>query len=99
MVKIVTIETNGNPAPARKQQQRIQDSTERVLSGARLTPDAPIVGAGVGRFLVASMAAQMGRPYIDIGTLVKGPAAVCGRAANCFPAVAVAVLAQRTESA
>lgn len=77
---------------ARKQMQRILDAADRVLSGAGLAADAPVIGAGIGRFLALRMAPQLGRPYRDVAELLEVPHGLVGRAADCFPAVAVAML-------
>jgi (4-(4-[2-(gamma-L-glutamylamino)ethyl]phenoxymethyl)furan-2-yl)methanamine synthase len=63
--------------------------------------NAPLVGAGCGRFLAAALAQQDGRGYIDFATLV-GAAPAGAAPANpefsewvttCAPSVAVALLA------
>ena len=41
------------------------DAAARVSSRAALPAAAPLVGAGVGRFLVAELARRLGRPYRD----------------------------------
>jgi probable H4MPT-linked C1 transfer pathway protein len=63
----------------------------RVLA-AGLPEDAPLVGAGVGRGLMARLAVRAGRPYRDIGTLLAEGTDLAGAAADCAPAVAVARL-------
>ncbi|AFT88015.1 H4MPT-linked C1 transfer pathway protein [Paraburkholderia phenoliruptrix BR3459a] len=66
---------------------------------------APLVGAGCGRFLVAALAREEARGYLDFGALAagcsEGPGAAAGAeradrddwAATCAPSVAVALLA------
>lgn len=76
-----------------RQLRTIHDAADRVLSRGLLPEDAPLVGAGVGRFLAAALAVRMGRPYIDFATLVSGRPEVCEWAARCAPAAAVAALA------
>ncbi len=71
----------------------LQDAAERVLSGARINDDAPIVGAGIGRFLARDLAERLRRPYVDFADIVEGPPAVREWAARCAPAAAVATLA------
>ncbi len=78
---------------ARRQTQRILDAADRVLSGADLAADSPLVGAGVGRFLASGMAEQLGRPYRDASELLDLPGGLAARASDCLPAVAVALLA------
>lgn len=77
---------------AERQLQTIQAAAERTLSRGLVAEDAPLVGAGVGRFLAEALAARLERPYIDFATLVSGPPEVCGWAACCAPAAAIAVL-------
>jgi probable H4MPT-linked C1 transfer pathway protein len=54
---------------------------------------APLVGAGCGRFLVAALAREAARGYLDFGTLAGVPASQSAWAATCAPSVAVALLA------
>lgn len=54
---------------------------------------APLAGAGCGRFLVAALAREEARGYIDFGTLAGVPASLSEWAATCAPSVAVALLA------
>ena len=67
---------------------------ERVLSRAEIPERAPLVGAGVGRFLVKKLAARFGRRYRDFDDLVDTVPDVSSWASSCAPAVAVAILAQ-----
>lgn len=69
----------------------------RQLSCGLLDPSAPLVGAGVGRFVLQRLAQRLDRPYVDIGDLVKSLPAPAGApsAADLAPAVAVAKLAKR----
>jgi probable H4MPT-linked C1 transfer pathway protein len=54
---------------------------------------APLVGAGCGRFLVAALAREEARGYIDFGALAGVPERCSAWAATCAPSVAVALLA------
>jgi hypothetical protein len=75
---------------AEAQLRRIDEACRLVLSRQALPPDAPLVGAGCGRALVARLAQRLARPAIDLGRLVpEAPP----DAAWCAPAVAVALLA------
>ena len=78
---------------AEVQRRRIEDAGARILSRHRLPEDAPIVVAGVGRFLGTELARRLGRPVIDFSELIDCEADVAGRASDCAPAVAVAWLA------
>jgi probable H4MPT-linked C1 transfer pathway protein len=80
---------------ARAQFRRLEDACERMLSRGSLPDDAPLVGAGVGRFLVAEIAAGLARPYCDFAQLLPSSGLQPERVSDCAPAVAVAWLAQR----
>ncbi len=80
---------------ARTQLRRIEDACDRLLSRDFLPRDAPVIVAGVGRFLSSSLAAGWGRPCIDFAGLLPGSGAAPDRVSDCAPAVAVAWLAQR----
>lgn len=80
---------------AEQQRRRLHDACARILSRgdlAGIPDDAPLIGAGIGRFLLRELAARIGRPYRDFTELVEAEADVADRAANCAPAVAVALL-------
>jgi probable H4MPT-linked C1 transfer pathway protein len=73
----------------------IADGFDQCLARGSVAGDAPLIGAGIGRFLVADLAARVGRPYRPIGELLcrgDAPESVRQRAADCAPAVAVAQL-------
>jgi probable H4MPT-linked C1 transfer pathway protein len=78
---------------AERQLQRLWQACQRVLSRGLLDRDAPLVAAGVGRFLVPELARRLGRPRIDFGQLVDGSAEAKEYAARSAPAAAVALLA------
>ncbi|HEU5169240.1 MAG TPA: hydantoinase/oxoprolinase family protein [Gemmatimonadales bacterium] len=80
---------------ARAQTRAIGDAADRLLSRGLLADDAPMVGAGIGRFVAAELARGRDRPYLDFGSLVSGSDPERVRASDCAPAVAVAWLAQR----
>ena len=77
---------------AERQRQAIQDAVARTLSRGLVDSTAPLVGAGVGRFLTATIAARIGRPYVDMADLIGGHDGTSDWAAHCAPAVAVAML-------
>ena len=77
------------------QMAMLQGALQRALSRGLLDDEAPIIGAGVGRFLARDLAGAMGRAYVDFSTLIEGEANVREWAARCAPAVAVALLAAR----
>jgi probable H4MPT-linked C1 transfer pathway protein len=77
------------------QLMRLRAACETTLSRGVLSPQAPLVGAGVGRFLVRELATRLQRPFVDFGTFfppdpIPGGVAI----ADCAPAVAVALLAR-----
>ena len=77
------------------QRRRIEDACARLLSREPLPEDAPIVVAGVGRFLAEELARRAGRSRLDFAALLPCEPAVAGRATDCAPAVAVAWLAHQ----
>lgn len=78
---------------ADRQLQQLQQAAERVLSGAALSGDAPLIGAGVGRFVAEKLARRLARPYRGFETIITAAddAAAAG-AADAAPAAAVALL-------
>jgi probable H4MPT-linked C1 transfer pathway protein len=78
---------------ARRQLEQLVQAAQRVLSRADVSADAPLIGAGAGRFLLRDLAAALGRPYRDFAELVEGPADAREAAAISAPAAAVALLA------
>lgn len=78
--------------------ERIWQACARRCS-AGLPEDAPLVGAGVGRFLVPELARRLGRGHVDWLTLIgqasdpaSAPAPDGADAGDCAPAVALALL-------
>lgn len=80
-------------AAAEVQIHRLHMALAQVASAGGVPPDAPLIGAGVGRFLVGRLAQRVGRPYLHAGLLLAGDTRLAGLAADCAPAVAVARLA------
>jgi probable H4MPT-linked C1 transfer pathway protein len=76
---------------AESQLRQVMDAALLVLSRAGLPEDAPVLGAGAGRRVVQALAARLGRPYQDFAAL--SPLNEIAGAAECAPAVAVALLA------
>ncbi len=75
---------------AEAQLRHIHDGALLVLSRTALLATAPVVGAGIGRGMIARLATRLDRPYSDF-TAVLG---VTGEwAGDCAPAVSVALLA------
>jgi probable H4MPT-linked C1 transfer pathway protein len=72
------------------QRERIFEACRRVSKEAGLAEGAPVVGAGVGRFLAPSIAADIGRSSLDFALCVG--CAEEAWVAECAPAVSVAKL-------
>jgi (4-(4-[2-(gamma-L-glutamylamino)ethyl]phenoxymethyl)furan-2-yl)methanamine synthase len=70
----------------------LETACHRVLSTLPAVPDAPIVGAGVGRFLGEELARRVRRPYRSLAALIPADPALAELAADCGPAAAVALL-------
>jgi (4-(4-[2-(gamma-L-glutamylamino)ethyl]phenoxymethyl)furan-2-yl)methanamine synthase len=72
------------------------ETTARTLMGReRLEADAPVIGAGCGRFIAQRLAQRLGRPYRDFGDLIDCEPGAREMAARSAPAVAVALLSER----
>ena len=84
-----------------RQLQKIQRGCERQLfaRGAceqGFSKNSPLIGAGVGRFLVKQIALNLGHPYLDFSDLFPEPENQTGiTSADCAPALAVACLASK----
>ena len=81
---------------AERQLQQIHGAAERVLSRGLIGDDAPVVGAGIGRFLADTLAARLGRPFFEFATLVSGAPETWEWAAAGAPAAAAAAVAAAT---
>ena len=78
-----------------RQLMALRDAVEIQLSRNLSSDAAPLVGAGIGRFLVEVMAGRLGRAYVDFSDLFTSAPGACACAvADCGPAAAVAGLAQ-----
>jgi probable H4MPT-linked C1 transfer pathway protein len=72
------------------------ESAARVLTAReRLGADAPVIGAGCGRFVAEGLAERLDRPYRDVSEIIEAAPEQSDMAARCAPAVAVALLAER----
>jgi len=77
------------------QLERIRRAAREVLLRTAVAPDAPLVAAGAGAFLVADLAADLDRPHLHFASLFDAPTDDAAALSICAPAVAVAVLAQQ----
>ena len=77
---------------ARRQLERIEEDAAVLVAREELAPDAPVIGAGCGRFLAATLAGRLERPYRDFADLIDCAPEAREMAARCAPAVAVALL-------
>ncbi|MGH7155453.1 MAG: hydantoinase/oxoprolinase family protein, partial [Acetobacteraceae bacterium] len=79
---------------AEQQIRQIVDWAFLVLSRGTIPAGAPVIGAGVGRHVIARVAERIGRRHVDFAELI-GAGAEPGWMAACAPAVAIALLASR----
>ena len=78
-----------------QQLQKIQRGCEYRIQNATTLKNNPMIGAGVGRFLIKQLAQLSGYPYLDFSDLFPASANQAGiTIADCAPAVAVACLAR-----
>jgi uncharacterized hydantoinase/oxoprolinase family protein len=80
---------------AHAQARRLHAAAERLLADEPLPPDAPVVAAGVGRFMAVELARDLGRRVIEFGALLPVAPDQRNRVTDCAPAAAVAWLAAR----
>ena len=74
--------------------QMIKDACRHQLMKKSIPLATPIIGAGVGRFLVKEIANELGREYIDYENLFIIDKNITGfNVADCAPAAALACLA------
>jgi hypothetical protein len=78
---------------AHAQRRLVRRACDRQLSRGLLDSQAPVVGLGVGRFLVARIAAELGRDYRDFAALTGVAPELHDAVDVCGPAFAVALLA------
>jgi (4-(4-[2-(gamma-L-glutamylamino)ethyl]phenoxymethyl)furan-2-yl)methanamine synthase len=80
---------------AEAQVRGIVDGAMLVLSTAAMPAEAPVVSAGIGEAVVREVARRLGRPCVGIESLLEAVPEVRGRAAQCAPAAALALIARR----
>jgi probable H4MPT-linked C1 transfer pathway protein len=74
-----------------QQLRMVHDAAFRVAGN--LTGDAPIVGAGTGRWQIRRLAERMERPFVDFADIIPADDAIRTDASSAAPAAAVALLA------
>jgi (4-(4-[2-(gamma-L-glutamylamino)ethyl]phenoxymethyl)furan-2-yl)methanamine synthase len=77
---------------AEAQLHRIHDAILTNLSRGVLSPQAPLIGAGIGRALIERLASRLGRPCLDASRYFPSTSAAAPWAVHCAPAAAVALL-------
>jgi probable H4MPT-linked C1 transfer pathway protein len=78
-----------------QQLQKIQRGCEYRIKSVDFSKTNPLIGAGVGRFLVKQIAQSLDYPYLDFSDLFPEVLNQTGLStADCAPAVAVACLAR-----
>lgn len=77
---------------ARRQLTQIEEAARALIEREGLAKDAPVIGAGCGRFLAAQLARQIQQPYRDFAEIIDCAADLREMAAICAPAVALALL-------
>jgi len=78
---------------AEVQLRDLTDGCHLILSRGEISAEAPIIGAGAGRFVVTRLAQRLQRTYIDYADLIPTSVEVKDKAPDCAPACAVALLA------
>jgi probable H4MPT-linked C1 transfer pathway protein len=81
---------------AERQRGLLREAIDRVLSRGLLPEAAPLIGAGVGRFLLPEIARRLERPYRDFADLMAGAPDLREWAARAAPAAAIAGLLPRS---
>jgi (4-(4-[2-(gamma-L-glutamylamino)ethyl]phenoxymethyl)furan-2-yl)methanamine synthase len=78
---------------ANAQMRRIEDQIALLASRGAFEEDAPVVGAGIGRGLVAGLAERAGRGFRSFDEFIPAAPQARSAAGDCAPACAVALLA------
>jgi uncharacterized hydantoinase/oxoprolinase family protein len=73
----------------------IETAAKALLARDEIAADAPVIGAGCGRFVARQIAEALGRPYYDFAELIDCAPTMRETAGVCAPAVAVGLLAER----
>jgi len=74
-----------------QQLRKIHDGA--FLAAGNLAEEAPIVGAGTGRWQIRRLAERMGRRFVDLAEIIPADDDARSEASSAAPAAAVALLA------
>jgi probable H4MPT-linked C1 transfer pathway protein len=78
---------------AQQQIMQLQQACQTVLANhSIISQQAPLIGAGIGRYMVQQCAEQLGKDYIDFSSLTNPSSP---QAADNAPAAAIALLASQ----
>jgi (4-(4-[2-(gamma-L-glutamylamino)ethyl]phenoxymethyl)furan-2-yl)methanamine synthase len=77
---------------ARRQLDMTEAAARALIARDELGADAPIIGAGCGRFLARRLAERLGHSYSDFADMIDCAPDAREMAARCAPSVAVALL-------
>ncbi len=73
--------------------QQIKIACEQRITSANLSQNSPLIGAGVGQFLVKELAQRLNHPYLNFSELCHFPLTQTEMSpADCAPAVSIAYL-------
>ena len=78
---------------AERKRGAIEAAAAALITRERLAADAPVIGAGCGRFIAREIAERLDRAYRDFAEIVDCAPQARDMAAACAPAVAVGLLA------
>lgn len=77
---------------ARRQLDQIEADAKLLFEREDLAADAPVIGAGCGRFLSQQLAKRLGRPYRDFAEIVDCEPETAALVAACAPAASIGLL-------
>jgi uncharacterized hydantoinase/oxoprolinase family protein len=83
---------------AELQLSELVEGARALAAREAFATDAPVIGAGCGRFLGRRLASELGRPYRDFTETIAVEPEAREMAARCAPAAAVALLAAKSPS-
>jgi probable H4MPT-linked C1 transfer pathway protein len=78
---------------ADQQARQVEESLHLVLSRGVMADDVPMVGAGIGRFVLQKIASRFNRAFIPFESCFNATPECAAAVSDCAPAAAVAKLA------